>query len=103
MSLIVLYAVTGSGRVLLLDPLLDERFASVTAPRRIVMDGRADAELSAVGAEREWPGVVEDAPATINYTSGTTTAPKGVVLTHRGQWLNAAAAGWAFGLGGADR
>ena len=125
--LIALYAVTGSGRVLvpvnfrlgaqearfivedsgasllLIDPELDERFASVTAARRIVMDGHADAELFAPAAEREWPGVDEDAAATINYTSGTTAAPKGVMLTHRSHWLNAAAAGWGFGLGADDR
>ncbi|GAB2826312.1 AMP-binding protein [Actinoallomurus bryophytorum] len=31
----------------------------------------------------------EDSVATINYTSGTTAAPKGVRLTHRNLWLNA--------------
>ncbi|HEY2984159.1 MAG TPA: class I adenylate-forming enzyme family protein, partial [Jatrophihabitantaceae bacterium] len=93
--LIALFAVTGSGRilvpinfrltpdeaqfivddaetaVLLIDPELDERFASVRAPRRVVMDGEADAELFApAGAALEWPAVPEEAPATINYTSG---------------------------------
>ena len=32
----------------------------------------------------------EDATASINYTSGTTARPKGVQLTHRNCWLNAA-------------
>ncbi|WP_367307062.1 long-chain-fatty-acid--CoA ligase [Alicyclobacillus acidocaldarius] len=32
----------------------------------------------------------EDQPLSINYTSGTTSRPKGVVLTHRNSYLNAA-------------
>jgi fatty-acyl-CoA synthase len=126
--LIALYAVTGSGRILvpinfrlgadeaqyivedsgavllLVDPELDERFGSVAAPQRRVMDDEQDAALFApADAEREWPTVQEDAIATINYTSGTTAAPKGVMLTHRSHWLNATAVGWGFGLGEGDR
>jgi fatty-acyl-CoA synthase len=126
--LIALYAVTGSGRVvvpinfrlsaeeaqyivddsgaslLLVDPELDQRFASLSAPRRVVLDGEADAELFAPSdSGREWPAVGEDDPATINYTSGTTAAPKGVILTHRSHWLNATVVGWGFGLSEADR
>ena len=36
----------------------------------------------------------EGATASINYTSGTTARPKGVQLTHRNCWLNAAVFGW---------
>ncbi len=34
--------------------------------------------------------VDENSPITINYTSGTTSRPKGVVLTHRNTYVNAA-------------
>ena len=126
--LAALFAVTGSGRVLvpinfrlnadevqyivddseagllLVDPELDEPLASVRAPRRIALDGEHDAELfAAAESDREWPPVAEDAIATINYTSGTTAAPKGVVLTHRSHWLNAAVVGWGLGLAPDDR
>ena len=43
---------------------------------------------------KAWDEPDEAATATINYTSGTTARPKGVQLTHRNLWLNAA----TFGL-----
>ncbi len=94
----VQYIVDHSGAsVLLVDPELDEALASVTAKERIVLDGRADAELFAEAPPgrypRQWRGD-EDSIATINYTSGTTARPKGVQLTHRNCWLNAAIFGW---------
>ncbi len=38
-------------------------------------------------------------PIAINYTSGTTGNPKGVVYSHRGAYLNATANALAFGMG----
>ena len=35
------------------------------------------------------PSPLEEATATINYTSGTTARPKGVQITHRNIWVNA--------------
>ena len=83
--------------VLLVDPELDEALASVTAKERIVLDGRADAELFAEAPPgrfpQDWVGD-EASTASINYTSGTTARPKGVQLTHRNCWLNAVTLGW---------
>jgi acyl-CoA synthetase (AMP-forming)/AMP-acid ligase II len=92
----VAYIVDHSGAcVLLVDPELDESLAGVTAKERILLDGSADAELfAATDAEPKRWEPSEDATASINYTSGTTARPKGVQITHRNAWLNAATFGW---------
>jgi fatty-acyl-CoA synthase len=100
------YIVEHSGAsVLLVDPEFDAALAHVSAKHRIVLDGVEDAELFAdlggSAAVRPWL-VDEDATASINYTSGTTARPKGVQLTHRGLWLNAATFGWHTGVNDRD-
>ncbi len=92
------YVVEHSGAsVLLVDPESDEALRDVKAQHRIVLDGVADEELFAEAGDDEHPAgwdPDEDATASINYTSGTTARPKGVQLTHRNCWLNAATFGW---------
>ena len=100
------YIVEHSGAsVLLVDPEVDDALRGVTAKHRIVLDGSADAALfgaAAAGAEpAAWAGD-EDDTASINYTSGTTARPKGVQLTHRNCWLNAAIFGWHTGVSDRD-
>jgi acyl-CoA synthetase (AMP-forming)/AMP-acid ligase II len=94
----VSYIVEHSGAaVLLVDPESDEVLRDVKARHRIVLDGVADEELFSEAPDDTQPaGWVpdEDATASINYTSGTTARPKGVQLTHRNCWLNAATFGW---------
>ncbi len=53
-------------------------------------DGWLDYEglLAASSGEPRRPDIAERDLLTINYTSGTTSRPKGVMITHRNAWMN---------------
>ncbi|CAN5739726.1 AMP-binding protein [soil metagenome] len=77
-------------RVLLVDPELDEGLRDIEVEHRFTTGAESDEALLRFDTEPQpWADPDEDAPATINYTSGTTASPKGVESTHRNIWTNA--------------
>ena len=67
-------------------------------------DGLDYEGLYADAADHEPTVQVEpDDLSVLMYTSGTTGTPKGVMLTHRYQWLHALLTAWELGITSADR
>jgi fatty-acyl-CoA synthase len=67
--------------------VMDEPSASASAAEGVTIWNYEDL-LAAKGVPVEWGGFDENAPAGLCYTSGTTSEPKGVLYTHRSNYLH---------------
>jgi fatty-acyl-CoA synthase len=88
--------------VLVHDPVFDELVARAVAglaePPVLVRVGERYEELLAAATPRAVPPADERALLSVNYTSGTTGRPKGVMYHHRGAYLQALAMAAHTGL-----
>jgi len=111
----------GGDKVIVVDatvlPLLVKVAPELTTVERYILIGDGDTSglgnvpvdryedlLAAAPETFAWPELSELAPAAMCYTSGTTGNPKGVVYSHRSNYLHALAEAGAntFGLSEAD-
>lgn len=81
--------------VALIDPELVESLRHIPVKHRFILGSSSDQQLfMRKGATPKGSVTDENSTLSVNYTSGTTARPKGVELTHRACWLNAAMFGW---------
>jgi fatty-acyl-CoA synthase len=99
----VAWIVEHSGcEVLLLDPDVVDSLGDIRGPRIVVMGPEFDALWFGHEGEPARCAPAETDIVTIDYTSGTTSRPKGVEQTHRARWTNSTVWGWQMGISDRD-
>jgi fatty-acyl-CoA synthase len=95
----IAYILDHSGaRLLVVDPELAHLAEAADVERTLVIGEGYEAFIAEAGPEPVPVALGEDDTISINYTSGTTGRPKGVMYTHRGAYLNALGAALHAGL-----
>lgn len=89
-------------RLALLDAEMAERLGELPVERAIILGSNTDQFLFGRAGGEIGGDIKETSVATLNYTSGTTSKPKGVQLTHRNIWLNATQFAWHLGISDRD-
>ncbi|SFP31513.1 fatty-acyl-CoA synthase [Actinomadura madurae] len=85
------------------DPGMPDLRAVVVFGEDVPAAGRSWSDFLAHGTEPTEPSCTPDDVLLIQYTSGTTAYPKGVLLTHRGMCADAFFSGLRMGLRTGDR
>lgn len=95
----VAWIVEHSGsEILLLDPEVVDSLGDIQGPRVVVMGPEFDKLWFGHAGQPAPCAMAETDIVTIDYTSGTTSRPKGVEQTHRSRWTNSAVWGWQMGI-----